>query len=48
MTMTDEPGYYDEKRGFGVRIENTMHILVMLHGGLNSSLCRSADEGYLQ
>lgn len=27
MTMTDEPGYYDEERGFGVRIENTLHIL---------------------
>ena len=37
MTMTDEPGYYDEKRGFGIRIENTMHILsypgrAFLHG----------------
>ena len=29
MTMTDEPGYYDEKRGFGIRIENTMHILFL-------------------
>lgn len=27
MTMTDEPGYYDENRGFGIRIENTMNIL---------------------
>lgn len=27
MTMTDEPGYYDETRGFGIRIENTMNIL---------------------
>lgn len=25
--MTDEPGYYDEEKGFGVRIENTLHIL---------------------
>ena len=27
MTMTDEPGYYDAERGFGIRIENTLHIL---------------------
>lgn len=28
MTMTDEPGFYDETRGFGIRIENTMNILL--------------------
>ena len=26
MTMTDEPGYYDEERGFGVRIEDVVII----------------------
>lgn len=26
--MTDEPGFYDETRGFGIRIENTLHILL--------------------
>lgn len=30
MTMTDEPGYYDETRGFGIRIENTMNILFLM------------------
>ena len=33
--MTDEPGYYDEERGFGVRIENTLHILGAAQGRLN-------------
>ena len=27
MLMTDEPGFYDEKQGFGIRIENTYYIL---------------------
>lgn len=48
MTMTDEPGFYDEKRGFGVRIENTMHILVARGGGLNGSERGGADGGDLQ
>lgn len=33
--MTDEPGYYDEEGGYGIRIENTLYIL------------RESDDWYL-
>lgn len=44
MTITDEPGYYDEEKGFGVRIENTLYILK--NGALEEHLTKmTVDSG---